>query len=277
MTSALARVDRLRAEIEAASTVEELRELRAKAKAVRDYLVTKRGPLDADARRVAGMLVLVNRRLGEMLAAFVSRGYKSDTKIPDGISRVQSSKWQRLADIPDDVFEKYLATAQEPSVNGALKYATNHEGATAEATTGMCSGEDLERLIQTGAKFRTIKAAAIASYAKQAQDESLMQAATRIKAQAIRRCGELLKQIEKATGQHLKRDATDQLSSGQRRQIERVQYQLAGSSRRPPLRGVHDTRSRHPPEGGPTDRTDPRSWLLREPAKPNRDTGGVGA
>lgn len=41
------------------------------------------------------------------------------------------------------------------------------------------------------------KAAAIASYAKQAQDETLMKTATRIKARAIRRCGELLKQIER--------------------------------------------------------------------------------
>ena len=41
------------------------------------------------------------------------------------------------------------------------------------------------------------KAAAIASYAKQAQDETLMATATRIKARAIRRCGELLKEIEK--------------------------------------------------------------------------------
>lgn len=44
------------------------------------------------------------------------------------------------------------------------------------------------------------KAAAMASYAKQAQDESLFLHATRIKARAIRRCGELLKQIEKGPG-----------------------------------------------------------------------------
>lgn len=41
------------------------------------------------------------------------------------------------------------------------------------------------------------KAAAIASYAKQAQDQTLMDTATRIKARAIRRCGELLKEIER--------------------------------------------------------------------------------
>ena len=40
------------------------------------------------------------------------------------------------------------------------------------------------------------KADAIASYAKQAEDETLMHSAQRIKARAIRRCGELLKEIE---------------------------------------------------------------------------------
>jgi hypothetical protein len=44
------------------------------------------------------------------------------------------------------------------------------------------------------------KAAALASYAKQSQDEQLMKMAVRIQARAIRRCGELLKQIEPARG-----------------------------------------------------------------------------
>jgi hypothetical protein len=43
------------------------------------------------------------------------------------------------------------------------------------------------------------KAAALASYAKQANDEELMRQATRIRDRAIRRCGELLKQIEAET------------------------------------------------------------------------------
>lgn len=44
------------------------------------------------------------------------------------------------------------------------------------------------------------KAAALASYAKQAEDETLMKMATRIKVRAVRRAGELLQQIEPATG-----------------------------------------------------------------------------
>jgi hypothetical protein len=44
------------------------------------------------------------------------------------------------------------------------------------------------------------KAQAMASYAKQAKDESLRKMADRIQARAIRRCGELLRQIEPARG-----------------------------------------------------------------------------
>jgi hypothetical protein len=44
------------------------------------------------------------------------------------------------------------------------------------------------------------KAEALASYAKQAKDEQLKRLADRIQARAIRRCGELLKQIPQANG-----------------------------------------------------------------------------
>ena len=41
------------------------------------------------------------------------------------------------------------------------------------------------------------KAAALASYAKQAKDETMRKMADRIQARAIRRCGELLKQVDR--------------------------------------------------------------------------------
>jgi hypothetical protein len=44
------------------------------------------------------------------------------------------------------------------------------------------------------------KAAALASYARQAKNDTLRVMAVRIQARAIRRCGELLKQIEPASG-----------------------------------------------------------------------------
>ncbi len=46
------------------------------------------------------------------------------------------------------------------------------------------------------------KAAAMASYAKQSQDKTLEHTAMRIRARAIQRCGELLREIEKGTGKN---------------------------------------------------------------------------
>jgi hypothetical protein len=48
----------------------------------------------------------------------------------------------------------------------------------------------------------TNKAHALASYARQAKDESLRRMADRIQARATRRCGELLKQVPAAKGGH---------------------------------------------------------------------------
>jgi hypothetical protein len=47
------------------------------------------------------------------------------------------------------------------------------------------------------------KAQALASYAKQADDKGLYEVALRIQARAIRRCGELLKEVDSATGANL--------------------------------------------------------------------------
>ena len=60
------------------------------------------------------------------------------------------------------------------------------------------------------------KAAALASYAKQAKDEELMKMAVRIRDRAIRRTGELLKQIEPGkTGPKLSTDTDTQFSRKQ--------------------------------------------------------------
>ncbi len=61
--------------------------------------------------------------------------------------------------------------------------------------------EALERCIEIDeCKDWADKAAALASYAKQADDEALFKNAMRIKGRAIRRMGELLKQVEPSKG-----------------------------------------------------------------------------
>lgn len=53
------------------------------------------------------------------------------------------------------------------------------------------------------------KAAAMASYAKQAEDTELEKTAVRIRARAIRRCGELLKEFKAAEGRPSKSGGSD--------------------------------------------------------------------
>lgn len=59
------------------------------------------------------------------------------------------------------------------------------------------------------------KAAALASYARQAEDDQLEKMAVRIRGRAVRRAGELLKEVDPATGAHRKTDGGDILSRKQ--------------------------------------------------------------
>jgi hypothetical protein len=38
-----------------------------------------------------------------------------------GISRDESSRWQQLADVPEDEFEQALAGSDKPSTNGIIE------------------------------------------------------------------------------------------------------------------------------------------------------------
>ena len=75
------------------------------------------------------------------------------------------------------------------------------------------------------------RAAALASYAKQANDDQLERTATRIRARAIRRAGELLKQFDgkgnnqHAVGDHGKlsqREAAEQAGMSEHKQLQAV-------------------------------------------------------
>jgi hypothetical protein len=98
----LVRVDAFRAEVEAASTVEELRELRAKAVALEKYLAQQAGPISEQAKRFAEERLRIERRIGEILAEVVRAGNPQlsddttiDRRLPNGITRDQSSRWWR--------------------------------------------------------------------------------------------------------------------------------------------------------------------------------------
>ncbi len=114
-----------------------------------------------------------------------------------------------------------FAISTLPNVNSASLPRTYEAAKTALAE---CSNIDE---CQTWAD----KAAALASYAKQSKDESLMKYAVRIRDRAIRRTGELLKQIEPQQGGD--RKSGEYLSTGTGTLITRSEAaEQAGLSKR---------------------------------------------
>jgi N6-adenosine-specific RNA methylase IME4 len=153
-----------------ATTPTEAADIADKAEAARIY-----------AKRVGAALPVINsatrlkleaeRKAGEILAGMemhkggqgtgsITRPVLSDM----GITKTQSSRWQRAATVPDDAFRKYVESAdildKEITTAGLLKLANIHtpkNGARPPSTAdGTCT--DLTELINTGKKFGTIYA-----------------------------------------------------------------------------------------------------------------------
>jgi hypothetical protein len=103
-----------------AKTIEEIKSLRDKAEAARQY--AKSAALGLHIQNLAAELKLrAERKAGELLAQLSLRGgnRKSNShheilKLADlGIDRNKSARWQLAASIPDSVFRAYLAAAEE--------------------------------------------------------------------------------------------------------------------------------------------------------------------
>jgi len=154
-------VERVVSQLEKYTDIESLAELRAQARGLAEYL--REHEEHGRAMRVAQLRV--EKRIGEVLAGTVRAGNPQLSKdatigrLPEGITRDQSSKWQKLAEIPTEVFDGYVADAQKPSLSGALRHGIRSAGAGEEGKTALCCGPgELDLMIQRGVKFRTIYA-----------------------------------------------------------------------------------------------------------------------
>ena len=116
-------------ELQLATNVDEVKDLRDKAEALRLYM-KQAGESLWMQNQCAEIKVRAERRAGELLKATVKPGnpqLSHDVTIktlPDGISRKQSSRWQAIADIPEPVFEEHIARAKdagELTSSGLLK------------------------------------------------------------------------------------------------------------------------------------------------------------
>ncbi|MEM9194320.1 MAG: DNA N-6-adenine-methyltransferase [Myxococcota bacterium] len=110
-------IERARDFLAKCRNLDDVREIRDRAKAVEAYQRSRRASLEAqqDAAEIA---LRAERRLGEMCAEITVRGQPKEmstrTTLPElGISRDQSSRWQTLARIPETDFEAHVRTVRE--------------------------------------------------------------------------------------------------------------------------------------------------------------------
>ena len=160
-TDLMKRVEQTLAQLDDCTDVDYLTDLHNQARGFTEVLRKNK----EQARKMMAAQVRIARRIGEVLSQTVRPGNPQLSKgttiggLPKGITRDQSSKCQKLAAMPEEVFEEYLATAKKPSMNGILRNAIRSAGSNEEGETGLyCGPGELELMIQRGVKFRTIYA-----------------------------------------------------------------------------------------------------------------------
>jgi hypothetical protein len=133
----LVKYDAMILAIEACHSVDEVKEIRDKARAIEVYAAQA---LNRDAERQAAEIrIRAERKTGELLKQTKQNGERQDRSQPKklnvassdikpqtlvdlGISRDQSSDWQKLAEIPKEKFEEALANPYVmPSTAGILE------------------------------------------------------------------------------------------------------------------------------------------------------------
>lgn len=136
----LTKYDTMCQAIAEAYEVDEVKDIRDKAYAIELYSRMAKSP--EPERRACEIRLRSERRCGELLKeielAKGTRGTASgrdssggsiirppENDIPTlsdmGITKDQSSNWQKLADVPEDKFEEALAAPEKPSTTGIIK------------------------------------------------------------------------------------------------------------------------------------------------------------
>lgn len=119
----LAMLDRAYLAIENAQSLDQLKEIRDQAEAARHYVKAAK-MTTAMANRCAEIRIRAERKAGEMLRVtpLDKGGRPTENRSHDGtgfrlsdldISKNQSSRWQKIANIPEDVIEQYFAEPED--------------------------------------------------------------------------------------------------------------------------------------------------------------------
>jgi hypothetical protein len=119
----LAVIQRACQQLATCTSVDEIKQIRDKAEALRQYAKNARASLEL-LNRAAELKLRAERRAGELLRAMRLRGgdrvsESSSSRLTLAqlqISESQSARWQKLAAIPDVDFSKFLALAHRDGV-----------------------------------------------------------------------------------------------------------------------------------------------------------------
>lgn len=178
MTNSLTKFDAAKHALAIASTVDEVKEVRDKAEAMRAYAKQAGESLEMQ-NQCAAIKLRAERKAGEMLAGMErarpadnlnvgpkSRELTTGPTLADlGVSRNQSSQWQKIAAMPEDVFEDYIsgtiASRRELTSKQMLLIAKKLEAAArASEPVAIIEGvsTSLEEIVESGNKFGCIYA-----------------------------------------------------------------------------------------------------------------------
>ena len=127
--------DKMKQAVVECHNIDEIAQIRNKAEAYR-YALRQAKESPEVIKRAEEIKLRAERRAGELLQdpefQHGSRGVgkkvesKPTTSLSDmGISKDQSSKWQKIASIPAEKFENYIAVEKELSTSGALRVSKN--------------------------------------------------------------------------------------------------------------------------------------------------------
>ncbi len=122
MITDVMKLDRVRQEIEAASSIEELKDIRDKIEALRQY-AQKRGETLEEQNKLAEVTLRCARKMGMLLLVMPKHPGAATLSIPGtalpeklkdiGITRNDSSRCQIIATLPEPTFEQHIAAVKD--------------------------------------------------------------------------------------------------------------------------------------------------------------------